>query len=796
MAPTSSHSYKQYQRNQRKVVVEPDFTGGMQFTDNPLMPGIHKLMVNYIQKDFGSRIRPRGGWRLITPPTTLGNSLGELYIHHTGTTFVENLTTHEVFLRRYALVLSLPTVASTHGSLTNSKVLIEEALDPSDPNFNIVPGELVPSTLKSGATIYSIKHDNHAGMTQMHGMPVEEPSPTGIHGSINGNTYLLTSVGLGRLHVYYNPTTGAYTHEVKLVTAEAITPMQAVNYGYNMLLASPYQFSNISGGNFSPFGILPYDVATNEIKMQAKVGEKVKFKLVYQYVPDAQYKVQWEVQDIYKQDGVTVIQKKEDSPTYTNGAEIALEYMSPFKQFSVIATVYLAADLVNPIRVVLLASYHLSDDANSTRIETKEYDLHTAEGMTVWKNQLVFYGVPGAEMGIFLSDVNNPTYVPFPNNSLLFNEKVIKAFAYMNSLMVVTEHTMFQVDFALESGYTYKPVQANMQLRSDDAASMYGVRNMVCFKSRNYYYMIVPNIKNDKGELQIAPISNNMTYLLDYFSDNVKDILSEVYTFRSLFDVPAESVVMTLHDYKSYTDGNRLRHVYKIKIDIAEQTDLYVDVHLIYDTIFRSWTMEVMESTRRQMHVFQSIATGYAQFLSLYTTTAGDTNVQWIWIDENQPEDSFNLDLDKERKIPNYQLFDTGKRDIQGTLKKRMRQIILEFNNLSDDDVSFNHLAYVDDEPRNDLFIYSVQHITDPLDPEYGKVFVTREYDEPTTVHGTTMFGEWSLAFSQFPDQSIVKAHIDISGKGFYPRLKLVTRTSNLFELNNISWVYRDMNAR
>ena len=94
------------------------------------------------------------------------------------------------------------------------------------------------------------------------------------------------------------------------------------------------------------------------------------------------------------------------------------------------------------------------------------------------------------------------------------------------------------------------------------------------------------------------------------------------------------------------------------------------------------------------------------------------------------------------------------------------------------------------------MFIYTVQHITDPEDPEYGKVYVVREYAEPTVVYGVTMLDFWSLHNSQFPEQSVIKAHIDISGKGYYPRLKLVTRTSNLFELNNISWVYRDMNAR
>lgn len=763
----------------------------MQYTDNPLGEGVSKLLVNYIQKDYGARIRPRGGWRPLIPSTAIGTGLGETYIHHTGTTFITNEDTNEVFLRRYALVLSLPIADSTYGSLKNSRVLIEE------PSLTEAPNTFLISELKEDATERLIKHNRHEALKQIHNMPITNESPTGIHGSLNGNTYVLTETGIGRLHIYYEPTTQTYTHEVKLMTPLEVTPMQAVNYGYNMLLDDPYQFENKSGANFAPQGILPYDAVTDEIKLQAMVGERIKFKLIYQYKEGEEYKVQWEVQDIYKQDGVTVVQKKENSPTYKDGEEIALDHISPYKQFSVIATVYKAEDLTNPIRVVLLASYHLSDDINKLKTQTSKYKLHYAQDMVVWKNQLVFYGVPGAEMTVFISDTNDPTYVPFPNSSILFNEKVIKAFPYMNSLMVITEHTMFQVDFAMEDGFTYKPVQANMQLREDDTVSMYGVRNMVCFKSRDYYYMVVPNTKNDKGELQVAPVSNTITYLLDYFKENVFDILRDVYTFRALFKVPDDQINMTLYDYKSYPDGNRLRYVYKLKFVIPKEQDqeLYVDFHLIYDTIFRSWTIEAMESTRRPLTVFQSIATGYAQFIGLYDRD-GTTYVQWLSIDENQPEDLIELDEDTVRMIENFQMLDTGKRDIVGTMKKRMRQIILEFNNLSAKDVEFNHITYIDDEPRTDLFNYTVEHNTDPEDPNYGRLFVTREFVDPEVLFGTTILDYWSLGNSQFPKQTVLKAHLDVSGKGYYPRFKLITRTSRLYELNGISWVFREMNSR
>ena len=517
MAGQSSHKYKQTKRQQRVLVSEGVFTGGMHYTDNPLMPGTSKLLVNLIQKDMGARVRPRGGWRNLTSSLALGTGLENLYIHHTDSTFVTDSDSGKVFLRRYALLLDT-TEDKDYGTLTNSIVLIEEPLEVTDPEFSEKPGKLIASTLATESTAHKIKHNSQEALVRLHEMRVEAPSPLGIHASIEGNTYLLTPNGLGRLKITYNA--GVYEHSVELVTPLDVTPLQAINYGYNMLLEDPYMFENKQGATFRPQGVLPYDATSGLIKMQAKVGEPVRFKLIYEYEVDVEYKVKWEIQDIYKRDGVTEVVSAEASPVYKNGEEIYVDFTSPLKQFSVVATVYKADDLENPVRVALLASYHLADDTNQSPYkDQKNFDLRTATGITVWKNQIVYYGVDGAEMSIFISDTNDPTYVPFPNSTVAFNEKVIKVFPHMDSLLVITEHTMFQVDFALEDGYTYKPTQANMQLRDDDTASMYAVRNMVCFKSRNYYYMVVPNTKNDKGELQVAPISNSITMLLDSFKE-------------------------------------------------------------------------------------------------------------------------------------------------------------------------------------------------------------------------------------------------------------------------------------
>lgn len=793
MRSTSSHRYKQSNRQSRKVVNEMAFSAGMNFTNNPLPTGQVKLLVNMIQKDYGKRIRPRGGYHPIIPPIDLGVGLINPYIHHEGTTFIKNTVTGNIFLRRYALILDHKEIGSNYGYTDTGKVIIEGIDEKS---------LLIATCVNNSAGAKPLmKHNRGDALKDIHGVPIDlaaRPEPTGIKASIEGNTYMLGQDGLYRLEVMFD-NIATYTFKFEKVVPLEVTPTQAVNYGYNMLSPTPYSFPNKVGAEFRGHGILPYDALSGQIKMQAKVGENVQFRLIYEYKQDEKYKVQWEVQDIYKRDGINVIQRKEDSKSYTNGEAIVLNYASPFKQFSVVATVYRESDMTNPVRTIILAAYHLADDSNSIRMEQKTYSLMSATGIATWKNQMVYWGVREAEMSVFVSDINDPTYIPFPNNTLIFNEKVICAFPYMESLLVVTEHTMYQVDFFAQGGFTQKPVQTNLQIREDDAVAMYSIKNMVIFKSRDYFFMIVPNKFNDRGELLVAPISNNIAQLLDNFKESTRDILSEVYTLEYLLGAYSHEIDIKLQDFKSYQDASRIRFAYKWLLT-SPSKDIYLEVHLVYDTLFRSWTVEIVETPRRSLRVFQSISTGYAQFFNLYrkynsidTTT---TCLQWLGIKEDDPQDHIILDFEQPRTIDNFQMMDTGLRDLEGSKVKRMREVILEFNNISETDIEFNHLLYVDDKSRSDLFKFSTVHIVDKNDPEYGRIYIEREFVEPTVLHGTTKLNTWSLGNSQFPQQTIIKAHMSWSGKGYYPRLRLVTRTSKPYELNQMSWVYRDMNAR
>lgn len=799
MASASSHSYKQYNRNQRRLVMETLYNRGMKYTDAPLPDGQIRVAMNLIQMDYGDTLRPRGGWRNIIPPLMLGSNLGELYIHHSSTCFIEDAVTHEVFLRRYALILT-KSVDGEYGSLENSRIIID---DPEAGN-----DVMHVSTPQTGITNYLIKHDSHAGVPEVHDMDLSAASPTGYHGTVEGNTYLLTPDGLGRLEITFNQ--GVYTHKVSLVVPLEIDPSMAINYGYNMLAADPYLFDNVEGPTLTLQSIIPYDRRTDTLKHNAKFGENVRFRLVYEYKLNESYKVQWEVQDISQQSGIRVLQKKEDSPTYTNGADIYIDFPIDMREFSVQAIVYPAADLTSSLRTLSFPMFTMSN-TETYKFTMQEFDMMSAEGMTVWKSQIVYWGVDNADMALFVSEVRDPTYVPFPNNAIGFDEKVLRAFPYMEDLFVITERAMYLVSFA-EMGFSTKPVQMNLQLQDSDYMAMYPVRNMVYFKNHNYYYMVVPNTKNDRGELQIAPINIPISALLDDFKFQAYKILADTYTLTSVFSAGRDTLDhMVLVDYASYSDGNRLRNVYKIEFDVGG-TKYYIDFHLVYDTIGRAWHIEAMQSNKNRLHLFQAIATGYAQFLNLHNNVdelTGDIDhyISWVNIDESDIVDNFALDDAEPRVIQNYQMLDTGKRGMDGFKKKRFRHAIIEINNTSNEDIAFNHALMIDDQVRNSIFKYDVEHVIDPLADNFGQIYVTRdftdpdyfegvEFTDPDVVRGITALGAWVLSTTSFPERTMYKVHLTMSGKGYYPRLIMMTRSSKSFELTGMGWAYRDMNAR
>ena len=153
----------------------------------------------------------------------------------------------------------------------------------------------------------------------------------------------------------------------------------------------------------------------------------------------------------------------------------------------------------------------------------------------------------------------------------------------------------------------------------------------------------------------------------------------------------------------------------------------------------------------------------------------------------------------------NWQFIDTGYRDDSLERNKRYRELQLQLNNIEGADLNFGFSFILDGEERYSYYQYDTEHIIDENDPNYGLIYILGSpymnlNMNRLEVPNETILGEdinaWSLKQSLFPEISLWKIRAHISGKGAAPRMKLLSRNVNRFEIMNINWVCRYMNTR
>jgi hypothetical protein len=158
----------------------------------------------------------------------------------------------------------------------------------------------------------------------------------------------------------------------------------------------------------------------------------------------------------------------------------------------------------------------LESYGEATNIKQETYDLSTASGMEFWSNRLVLWGVEKDPTILFISDVNDPTYFPYPNNISVYDEPIVCVKAYLGSILVFTTNAVYQITLNSDgTSWNSTLVQSNLNISPWDRHLIQVVRNMVFFKSGDYYYMLVPKAQASTGKLALAPISSN---IIEFFS--------------------------------------------------------------------------------------------------------------------------------------------------------------------------------------------------------------------------------------------------------------------------------------
>lgn len=154
-------------------------------------------------------------------------------------------------------------------------------------------------------------------------------------------------------------------------------------------------------------------------------------------------------------------------------------------------------------------------------------------------------------------------------------------------------------------------------------------------------------------------------------------------------------------------------------------------------------------------------------------------------------------------RFKNFQLLDTGYRAHNTDSKKRYRECQIKLNNVAQKQQKFYTEFYIDGDTRKSFMKYNLQHNTEQGDTEYGLITIEPEWVDPTVVPGATSLAStsddlnaWTLDISTFPERSLWKVRIPVSGKGYAPRLLLLSVSEEAYELLSTIWVARKLNSR
>lgn len=865
--------FKNTSRNvhrKRYITNEDQFSKGMQYTNNPLSGEYAKTIVNFNFKNDGESLVPRGGLRTYADMAVEFDydadyynfpfSLHDVSVHHAGSTYIHLHDYSDAVLCNYFLVGydykaipdsdedCSPLVPSYYNGyiLKDTKFIVEYNGKFIIAEYDEEYGRHNPHVPEEAESVFdpwaiSLLRRNRCMNIQGFSIKDFERGRDGLYATINGVTYIPfkfityddigdTASGIGNIEAMF---TDASKTKIKWclsrVDPKSVQPVQAINFGYNMLSKDPYSFENVesSTGAIQLTGVVPYD-EKGKLLLTARPGTPIVFKLFYKYpASDAsdKYKVQWEIQDLNNSSDATVIQKVRKSIEYTPGDEISFTYTPSLKAFSIIVRLYKKSEIaaqdaawqadtilqklvtkdenLTPNQVTTLASYYLTSNSDTSmlNINASNYSLETATGICEWQQRMVLWGVSGAESTLFVSEINDPSYFPYPNNCEIFSANIVYVVPYLTALLVFTMDSLYKLTLN-DDGLTYKTecIQKRLYMTPDDANTVITVQNMVFFKAKNYFYMVVPNNNNPNSTtgLQIAPISRMIEQLLDNLPTFFTDVLNDVYGLTA--KDRHTPIQLELIDYWVYLADTQVKNMYKVKVDyftgaLTEKT-VYFDIGLNYDTVLRAWTVHISQANKWRDTVYKSTVTNVQILVHLYNTDLHKTKCNLIEINHQNPEDNIDLGYDEHRLFGNWQYIDTGYRDFQEDLKKRFREVQFCINALSSNLFKFNTAFNVDDADRFSLYKNVLTQCTDRFDPNYGTIFIDRELTDPLEVPTVSELDSWEFDTAQFPDITVYKVRYKVSGKGYGGAVKILSKNEVPYELLHINWVYRIMFAR
>lgn len=840
------YAYKDtsFRRGHRVQNIEETFSKGMSYTTTPLAEGYNRVLVNLDMQDSGNSVTPRLGLRADaymynSSPRVGSDEDPELFEIVAAHGFNDrNLLETIWYAGKY--IDDIYKDDTRIGKYVTTGLIYGDTFDypgyGRQDHADAIQGRRPTHTAHFMINIGARIHDMDVLRELAIAVPGASVTPNtlGIRvvgtWAYNNNYYFYDDQGNCCVYSYYPETVAAedneilvsahYKNDPKLdeYTPKMLTAKEAVTYGYNMLLANPYQFANTAGGNVLEFtGLLPY--VNGELCMTPVQNQDIHFVATGILPLNKKYKFVAEWSSMNNTSWNTIKEWTVDTGTDVINTEIAFDFTPPVSEAIIRISAYpITGDVVSDISDSVLAvgfSFQKTGYNNTINSDKKHYSIHEASGICYWKNRIVAWGVPEDDTILFMSDVNDPTYFPYPNNIETFTSSIQYCTPFGDDLLVFTADALYIIVLADDgASWTCKCLQRNLCIAAWDIHLVQTVKNMLFFKSGNYYYMVVPKSSSLTGELTIADVSKPMRGFFDNFKTSVLEVLNNTYMPE------VDYTDFGIAHYYNYLSKDSVHNVYMLVVPgIHETHDTFVNLDVIYDTVNRTWRVYTYGSSARLVP-HNTSSTQDTMFVSKLQIGAaqrypGIQHLSWSVDREDvylQHNDSRLADIEdliivsedqKQSIIGNRQLIDTGYREHASNFKKRYRELQFTINNMSLNALQFYVSFLIDGALRKSWYGYEIVQDTDPASPTYGVISVHRvllpsasNTSVISVTPGTTVLNNWVLDMSAFPDNGYWKCRVAVSGKGYVPRMLINSPNAKIFELLNISWVYRTLYSR
>lgn len=488
----------------------------------------------------------------------------------------------------------------------------------------------------------------------------------------------------------------------------------------------------------------------------------------------------------------------------TNG-EFVFDFTFPKKKTTIGFTFYGVTKPATPKAysddaVDYLMPYVVTASDNESNLKVKNYNLSDVDGSCIWRNRLCVWGTESSNNCLFFSDVDNFFYYPVPNNVALFDTSVISCIPYKDTLLVFTADKVWRVSEDNSGAFVQTVVQNDMPLSKEDSAHLTAIKNMVLFKSGNYFYMIVPKSQSLTDELTIAPIYKNIAGFLNTLDKSVQEVLQLMYP-EYLF---TECSVLNNTPATVYSEQDTVHILYDVSatVNVLAEEDgeeklksesRSFKLFLNYNTNLRAWTLYLENTTDATLEVATLTNARIMSFVRINNKGCFDIVIQQPVVVE---ADDFRI------------LLDTGYRTLSTAMQKRFREVQLKLYSVSENVAAFGTSFLVDGVWRRNyskLQEVLLDNNTISLTPTLDlNTFIT-ELSMPITDTGDILkdpgsdsieLSDWSLDFSHFKREAPVTIRIPVSGKGYNPRFIFMTPNATGLTINEVNWVYRLMHGR